>query len=51
MKKKKFIAFGRPYIGNEEVNSVRNVVKSKWIGSGPVTERLSKNNFKIYKES
>ena len=50
MKKKKFIAFGRPYIGNEEINSVTNVMKSKWIGSGPVTEAFE-NNFKKYKES
>ena len=50
MKKKKFIPFGRPYIGNEEIKSVTNVMKSKWIGSGPVTEAFE-NNFKKYKES
>ena len=50
MIKKKFIPFGRPYIGNEEIKSVTNVMKSKWIGSGPVTEAFE-NNFKKYKET
>ena len=47
---KKFIPFGRPYIGNEEIRSVTNVMKSKWIGSGAVTE-IFENNFKKYKKS
>ena len=29
MIKKKFIPFGRPNIGNEEIKSVTNVMKSK----------------------
>ena len=47
---KKFITFGRPYIGNEEIKAVTNVMKSKWIGSGAVTE-IFENNFKKYKKS
>lgn len=47
---KKFIPFGRPFIENEEIRSVSNVMKSKWIGSGAVTE-IFENNFKKYKKS
>jgi|TARA_B110000495_G_C23025327_1_gene609173 dTDP-4-amino-4,6-dideoxygalactose transaminase len=48
--KKKYIIFGRPYLGNEEIKSVTKVIKSKWIGSGPITELFEKK-FKIYKKS
>ena len=48
--KKKFIPFGKPYIGREEIKFITNVIKSKWIGSGPITETFE-NNFKKYKKS
>lgn len=48
--KKKFIPFGKPNIGNEEIKFITNVIKSKWIGSGPITETFEKN-FKRYKKS
>ncbi len=47
---KKFIPFGKPYIGNKEIKFIINVIKSKWIGSGPITEKFE-NNFKKYKSS
>ena len=45
--KKKFIPFGKPYIGGEEIKFITNVIKSKWIGSGPITETFE-NNFKNF---
>ena len=48
--KKKFILFGKPCIGNEEINFITKVIKSKWLGSGPVTESFE-NKFKKYKKS
>ena len=50
MKIKNYITYGEPAIGPDEVNAVLNVIKSKWIGSGPVTERFEKK-FKEYKKS
>jgi dTDP-4-amino-4,6-dideoxygalactose transaminase len=50
MKVKNYITYGEPAIGPDEVNAVLNVIKSKWIGSGPVTERFEKK-FKEYKKS
>ncbi len=47
---KKKIIFGQPSIGNEEINYITKVIKSKWIGSGKVTEKFE-NNFKKYKKS
>ncbi len=47
---KKFIPFGKPYIGNKEIKFIINVIKSKWIGSGPITEKFE-NNFRRYKNS
>ena len=49
--KRKFpIGFGRPDIGQNEINAVKKVIKSRWIGSGPVTEKFE-NLFKNYKKS
>ena len=48
--KKKFIPFGKPSIGDEEIKFITNVLKSKWIGSGPITETFE-NNFRKYKKS
>jgi dTDP-4-amino-4,6-dideoxygalactose transaminase len=47
---KKPIPFGQPYIGNEEIKLVTKVIKSKWIGTGPITELFEKR-FQKYKES
>ncbi len=47
---KKFIPFGKPTVGTDEIKSITNVVKSKWIGSGPITELFEKK-FKKYKTS
>jgi len=48
--KNSFIPFGKPYIGNEEIKFITKVIKSKWIGSGPITEKFEKK-FKNYKKS
>ena len=47
---KKKIIFGQPSIGNEEINYISKVIKSKWIGSGKVTEKFE-DNFRKYKKS
>ena len=47
---KKFITFGAPYIGEEEINDVINVLKSGWLGTGPKVQQFQKN-FKDYKKS
>jgi dTDP-4-amino-4,6-dideoxygalactose transaminase len=44
--KNSFILFGKPYIGNKEIKFITKVIKSKWIGSGPITEKFEKK-FKI----
>ena len=50
MNKKKFIIFGIPSIGKDEINAVKKVMASKWIGSGLVTENFEKK-FAKYKKS
>ena len=50
MNKKKFIIFGTPSIGKDEINAVKKVMASKWIGSGPITENFEKK-FAKYKKS
>ena len=47
---RKKIIFGQPSIGKEEINYISKVVKSKWIGSGHITEKFEKK-FKTYKNS
>lgn len=47
---KRIIPFGMPCIGKEEINAVKKIIDSKWIGSGPITEKFEKN-FKNYKKS
>ena len=49
MNKKKFIIFGTPSIGKDEINAVKKVMASKWIGSGPITENFEKK-FAKYKK-
>ena len=40
---KKFITFGEPSIGKKEINLLKKTIDSKWIGSGPVTEKFEKS--------
>ncbi len=47
---KKFIIFGKPNIGKAEIEGVKSVVKSKWVGTGPITNKFEKL-FKKYKNS
>ena len=44
------IIFGKPNIGAEEIRYVKKVINSKWIGTGPITEKFE-HNFKIYKQT
>ena len=46
----KTIPFGLPSIDKEEINAVKRVIESKWIGSGPVTQDFE-NKFTKYKKS
>ena len=46
---KKKIIFGQPSIGNEEINYIKKVIKSKWIGSGKITEKFESNFREIQK--
>ena len=48
--RREIIGFGRPDIGNNEIRAVKKVIESKWIGSGPVTEKFE-TMFKKYKKS
>ena len=47
---KNYITYGAPTIGSKEINAVVKVIKSKWIGSGPIAQRFEKE-FKQYKKS
>jgi len=46
----KYIIFGKPNIGNEEIKHLSKVLRSKWIGTGPITEKFEKK-FKKYKKT
>ena len=46
----KTIPFGLPSIDKEEINAVKRVIESKWIGSGPITQDFEKK-FNRYKKS
>lgn len=46
-KRSKFLVFGKPYIGNEEIKEVVATLHSGWWGTGPKTE-LFENEFKKY---
>ena len=50
MQDKKLIIFGTPSIGKDEINAVKKVLISKWIGSGPISEKFEEK-FKKYKKS
>ena len=45
----KFITFGSPKIENKEIKKVCSVLKSGWIGSGPIVKRFEKA-FSTYKK-
>ena len=46
----KFIVFGRPHIGEDEIKEVVDSMESGWIGTGPKVKRFEEN-FKTYIES
>lgn len=46
-KRKDFLVFGKPYIGEEEIAEVVDTLRSGWWGTGPKVERFE-NNFKEY---
>ena len=48
--RKNYIPFGKPNIGNQEIQFVSKIIRSKWIGSGPITEEFERK-FKKYKKS
>ena len=48
--KKRFISFGKPYLGNNEINSVKKIIRSSWIGTGFVTKKFEEK-FSNYKNS
>src|SRR5437762_2877799 len=45
--REKFIVFGQPDIGEEEIDAVKEVLKSGWVGTGKVAEELEEE-FKNY---
>jgi dTDP-4-amino-4,6-dideoxygalactose transaminase len=47
---KKYITFGSPAIGKEEINAVTKCMKSGWIGTGPLVKKFE-NNFANYSKS
>jgi len=47
---KKYITFGSPSIGNEEIRAVTKCMRSGWIGTGPLVKKFEKN-FGIYSKS
>ena len=48
--KKKFISFGKPFLGKDEINSVKKVINSNWLGTGKTTQQFEKV-FSNYKKS
>ena len=46
----KYIIYGEPAIGFQEINAVVKVIRSRWIGSGPITQQFERK-FKEYKKS
>ena len=47
---KKKIIFGKPDIGKHEMNAVKKVISSSWIGTGPIANSFEKE-FKKYKRA
>jgi dTDP-4-amino-4,6-dideoxygalactose transaminase len=50
MKKNKKIIFGQPDVGFDEINAINKVIKSKWLGTGPITKKFEEK-FRKYKKS
>jgi len=50
MKINKKITFGEPDVGLDELNAIKKVIQSKWIGTGPVTSKFEQK-FKKYKNA
>jgi dTDP-4-amino-4,6-dideoxygalactose transaminase len=48
--RKDFLVFGKPSLGEEEINEVVDTLKSGWWGTGPKT-KLFERNFSEYAES
>lgn len=46
-KRKSFLVFGKPYIGEEEISEVVDTLRSGWWGTGPKVERFE-NKFREY---
>ena len=42
MRARNFILYGKPYYGSEEDKKVKNVLKSNWIGTGPIVQKFEK---------
>jgi dTDP-4-amino-4,6-dideoxygalactose transaminase len=40
--RKKFLVYGSPAIGEEEINEVLDTIRSGWLGTGPKTERFER---------
>ena len=49
-RKNKPITFGAPDVGYDEINAVKKVILSKWIGTGPIARQFEKK-FKSYKKA
>lgn len=49
-RKNKPITFGAPDVGYDEINAIKKVILSKWIGTGPVARQFEKK-FKSYKQA
>ena len=49
-KRKNFLVFGSPNIEKDEINAVVRVLKSGWIGTGPLVKKFEEN-FAIYKNT
>ena len=38
-----FLTFGKPKITNEDIKNVVKILKSGWIGTGPIVKSLKRN--------
>lgn len=47
--RKKFLVFGAPFIGEEEIKEVVDTIRSGWWGTGPKTEKFEKDFAKYVK--
>ncbi|MFX1392106.1 MAG: DegT/DnrJ/EryC1/StrS family aminotransferase [Promethearchaeota archaeon] len=41
--RKNYLVFGKPDIGEAEINQVVKVLKSKWLGTGPMAKKFEEN--------